>query len=341
MTQPRVFSPDPAAPLKLLAACPAYRETPLRQARGGAGNALFIKDETARMGLGSFKALGGVYAVARIIEGAWQSAQGRPLTPAEFLTPGVQALARGMCFVCASAGNHGLSVAAGARIFGARARIHIAATVPEGFARRLADKGADVVRSGRDYEESVAAAIADAAATGAIHLADGSWPGYTRAPSLVMEGYGVMAEELRAQLAKAGTWPETVYLQAGVGGMAASVASVIRRSWPHQPRIVIAEPSEAPCLAASAAAGAPVTVKGAVSNMGRLDCKAPSVLAVEALAMLDVHYAQVTDREASDAVAALGAQGIATTPSGAAGFAALQGAPRPGPALVVITEGVA
>ena len=79
-----------------------------------------------RMNLGAFKALGGVYAVARMIADAWQAAGNEPLKPEEYTSDAVRELAAGMTFVCATAGNHGMAVAAGARIFGATARIYLA-----------------------------------------------------------------------------------------------------------------------------------------------------------------------------------------------------------------------
>ncbi len=293
------------------------------------------------MALNSFKALGGVYAVARILGSKLKHtnlhyADEKPL---DLASPEAKMLAASTCFVCASAGNHGLSVAAGARIFGAKARVYVSETVPENFAHRLSAAGAKVIRSGATYEDSIAAAMGDADRTGALHLADGSWPGYTERPALVMEGYTVLAEELRDQLTAMGTWPETVFLQAGVGGFAAAIAYMIRENWPEQPEIVIVEPTEAACLAASAATETVLTVEGAVSNMGRLDCKTPSLLAVEALSKLDVNYVQVTDREAQDSATALGQIGIETTPSGAAGFAALQQGSFRGTSLIVATEG--
>lgn len=273
------------------------------------------------MGLGSFKALGGAYAALRLIE------------------------ARGdadVTFVTASAGNHGLSVAAGARAFGARARIHIAGTVPESFADRLTIEGAEVVRSGETYGASVAAAIADAEATGAIHLADGSWPGYTEPPRLVMEGYTIIAEELReafeAEGAAPEAWPDVVYLQAGVGGLAAAMAARIRVAWAVQPRIVVVEPEAAPCLRDSVRAGAVMTVGGPVSAMGRLDCKTPSLLAFDILRGTADAFETVSEAEANDAAEAMAAEGLPTTPSGAAGVAAWRrmGGARP---LVILSEG--
>ena len=147
-----------------------------------------VKDERNRFDLGAFKALGGVHAVARILEDLTGA------TPAALVEREADASAH--TFVCATAGNHGYALAAGARLFGAKARIHLSAQVSETFAERLAAKGAKVVRSGDTYEESVRAAIADAERTGAIHLADGSWPGYTEPPRRVMEGYTVIGMEL-------------------------------------------------------------------------------------------------------------------------------------------------
>ena len=308
---------DPVPVLERLRRCPVHAATPLRRVTLE-GVPLCIKDERARMGLGSFKALGGAYAALRMIEEA-----GRP----------------DLTFVTASAGNHGLSVAAGARAFGARARIVIADTVPGAFAARLRAEGAEVVRSGADYAASVAVAIADAEATGAIHLADGSWPGYTEPPRLVMEGYTVLAEEMRDAFAASGGWPAVVYLQAGVGGLAAAVAQRIRAAWAVQPRIVVVEPDAAPCLAASIAAGAVTTVAGPVSAMGRLDCKTPSMLALAILRETADAYATVSETQASGAVDLLAAAGLRTTPSGAAGVAAWRADGAPEGALAILSEG--
>ncbi|WP_416898540.1 MAG: pyridoxal-phosphate dependent enzyme [Minwuia sp.] len=176
--------------------------------------------------------------------------------------------------------------------------------------------------------------------SGAIHLADGSWPGYTEPPRLVMEGYTVMAEEMRAAFEASGGWPSHVFLQAGVGGLAAAIAAMIRRNWAVQPEIVVVEPDAAPCLKASVEAGRIVTVEGPVSEMGRLDCKTPSMLALDILTDAADRFVTVSEAEAAAAVDAAATLGIATTPSGAAGLAGLmqETAPPPNP-LVIISEG--
>jgi diaminopropionate ammonia-lyase len=333
------FAPNPAHPLKLLSHCPVYTVSPLVTKLAPNGGAMLVKDETNRMNLGAFKALGGVYAVARLIDEAWVAAGNKLLAPDDYMSDAVKAFASSMTFVCASAGNHGMAVAAGAKLFGAKARIFLASTVPDGFETRLQEKGAEVVRAGDNYAASNDAAMQNADDTGAILLADGCWVGYSHCPLIVMEGYTVIAEELRAEFEKSNDWPSHVFLQAGVGGIAGAMAHMIRHNWSVQPEIIIVEPNQAPCLTESAAAGYPVRVTGADSNMGRLDCKEPSLIAFGIFERTGVNYMTVTDEQATDAANRLTAMGLATTPSGAAGYAALKvygEADRP---LVIVTEG--
>ena len=227
---------------------------------------------------------------------------------------------RGGAYVTASAGNHGLSVAAGARVFGARAVVYLAETVPESFAARLRGKGAEVVRAGADYAGSMAAAEAAAAAGEGVLLSDSSWPGYMALPHRLMEGYLAMAAEITARVPAP---PDVIALQAGVGGMAAAVAAHLRAVWGAGPQIVVVEPDFAPALIGSIRAGHPVVAEGPVSVMGRLDCKAPSLIALKGLARDADAFATVSEDEAAGVLPALAARGMATTPSGAAGVAAI------------------
>lgn len=310
---------DPAAPLALLARCPAHAETPLRdlpelaRAFGVAG--LRVKDESGRMGLGSFKALGAAWVLAR--EAARRL--DRPGAPA-----GPEAMARaleGRRYCCASAGNHGLSLATGARLFGARAAIFLAETVPEAFAGRLRRAGAEVVRAGQRYEDAMAAALEAAEAEGWTLVSDSSWAGYLEIPARVMEGYLVAAAEVADALAEP---PSHVFLQAGVGGFAAAMAAHFRARWGDGPTIVVVEPAAARCLLESVRAGRAVRAPGPVSAMGRLDCKEASLLALAALARDADLFVDLEEAACAETVARLAGQGLETTPSGAAGLAALQ-----------------
>ena len=105
--------------------------------------------------------------------------------------------------------------------------------------------------------------------------------------------------------------------------------------------IIIVEPDRAPCLKNSHEAGKIVHAPGPVSNMGRLDCKDPSLVAFHALEKCDVSYATVTDEEAEAAVTTLAEYGINSTPSGTAGYTSLLKADLPSDAkpLIIISEG--
>lgn len=301
---------DATAVAQLLELCPAHSETPLHDspklAKLAGVNSFWIKDERERMALGSFKALGAAYAIARDAAAQQPDDWGRALD--------------GQTYVTASAGNHGLSVAAGARVFGADAVIYIAKTVPQSFADRLATYNAKVVREGADYEESMAAAEAAAGTSGWTLLSDSSWEGYIEPGTRVMEGYLQMAAEAAGQVPEP---PTHILLQAGVGGMAAAIAAHARTVWGDDPSIIVVEPAFAPALLESIRAGAMTTAPGPVSAMGRLDCKTPSLVALAGLSRDADQFVTITEEEAASGIATLATVGFDTTPSGGAGLAAV------------------
>ncbi|MEO9682067.1 MAG: pyridoxal-phosphate dependent enzyme [Tateyamaria sp.] len=296
------------APQALLARCPHAGITPLVDAPtvATASNVaqVQIKDERTRMGLGSFKALGAAYVIAS------DAAKGK---------------ARGATYVTASAGNHGLSVAAGAAAFGARSVIFLAQTVPEVFAERLRDMGAEVVRAGANYEASMDAAMQNAADRGAILLSDSSWVDYTSRPHVLMEGYLALMAEVFTQIDSP---PTHLFLQAGVGGLAGACAALARATWGDATRITVVEPDAAPCLIASVEAGAPIETTGPSSAMGRLDCKVPSLIALKGLARDADHFMTISEAEGAVGADQSAAHGFESTPSGAAGIAGLLAADR-------------
>ena len=321
-------SSDPHKVREMLARCPAHAETPLRDlpalARQVGVASVSVKDERDRMGLGSFKALGASYAIAR---------EALRLAPEN-----LEGALSGQTFVTASAGNHGLSVAAGARVFGADAVVYLSDTVPDTFATKLRDKGARVVRDGADYEASMAAAMNAADAQGWTLLSDSTWTGYTELPILLMEGYLQLAVESAERMT---TPPTHILLQAGVGGLACAVAAYARAVWKDEPQIIVVEPEAAPALRDSILAGHVVETTGPVSAMGRLDCKTPSLVALNGLARDADLFVTITEDEARDAMPVLADLDLATTPSGGAGLAALiAGLDLPSDAYVwaIVTE---
>lgn len=322
-------STDAARPQALLDRCPAAGVTPLTAspdlaARAGVAE-VHVKDERDRMGLGSFKALGAAYVIAHDAEAG---------------------KARGQTYVTASAGNHGLSVAAGAAAFGARAVVFLADTVPESFADRLRAIGAEVRRHGAIYEESMAGAAEAATENGWILLSDSSWPGYTERPHRLMEGYLVLMQEAIDQMSEA---PSHIFLQAGVGGLAAACAALARAAWGDTPRIIVVEPEAAPALYASVTAGSPQVTEGPESAMGRLDCKEPSLIALKGLARDADVFMTISEEEGEKGAAACADAGLPSTPSGAAGVAGLLaakdasgfGLSATSRVLVILSEGAA
>ena len=299
-------SVDAAAAEAMPGLMPDAPETPLTQIEG-LGAQVWAKDERGRMDLGSFKALGAAYVIAHA---ASQTGA----------TDLAQAL-HGQTYVTASAGNHGLSVAAGARKYGAEAVIYLAEAVPEGFAERLRRHGAKVKRAGADYAASMQAAQEAAEINGWILLSDSSWPGYFEIPHRLMEGYLVMAAEAVRQCPEV---PTHIFLQAGVGGLAGACAAYFRKVWGGVPKIIVVEPEFAPALQASIRAGRAVVADGPASNMGRLDCKEPSLIALRGLAVEADEFVTITEDEAGAVLPVLAAQDAATTPSGGAGLAALR-----------------
>lgn len=289
----------------------------------GLGVEVWVKDERARMGMGSFKALGAAYVMAHHALETGGEDLGRSLT--------------GRTYVTASAGNHGLSLAFGAARFGARAVVYIAETVPESFAERLRSHGAEVVREGTQYEASMEAAAHAAERNGWTLLSDSSWPGYFELPHRLMEGYVTLAAEAAQQMPGP---PTHIFLQCGVGGMSAACAAYWRSFWGDTPRIINVEPEAAPALQASVAAGRPVVAEGPVSSMGRLDCKEPSLIALRGLARDADAFATISEEEAADAMPVLQDLGLATTPSGGAGLAAMRQfeLPKDARVLCVVSE---
>ena len=296
---------------KLIYKCPVYVKTPLHDckvlAKSLGVKSLYIKDERPRMGLGSFKALGATYAIAK------------EAAKSALINESPNKALIGKTFITASAGNHGLSLAAGARIFGASAVVYLSETVPKKFAEKLREKGAEVVIEGEDYEASMKAASKRAAQESWNLLSDSTWEGYSAGYD-VMEGYLMMPQEAFEEIP---TSPTHIFLQAGVGGLAAAVTASARSNWGSDPKIVIVEPSEAPAIMESIKARKPVYADGKVSIMGRLDCKEPSHLALYCLAKEADFFMTLTDREVLESIEVLENYGLSTSASGGAGFAGL------------------
>jgi len=261
---------------------------------------IHYKDEGSRFGLGSFKGLGGAYAVARLLCRELGQRMNRNVSHADLQNdPALRQACADITVTCATDGNHGRSVAWGAQMLGCRCVIYIHATVSEGRKEAIARYGAQVVRTSGNYDESVQQADRDAKANGWFVISDTSYPGYMDVPRDVMQGYQLMVHEAVRALPQ---WPTHVFVQAGVGGFAAAVCAYFwERSAEQRPVFVVVEPERADCLLQSARAGEVVAVKGELDTlMAGLACGEVSLLAWDILATGANAFCSLPDAAAVD-----------------------------------------
>lgn len=282
-----------------------YAVTPLRSLARLAATAqvgeIAYKDEGCRAPLGSFKLLGGGYAVERLTR------SGKQLT-----------------ITCATDGNHGRAVAWGARRAGCRAVVYVHQHVSAGRVRAIEACGAEVRRVAGNYDDSVRRCAADATRNGWTVVSDTSWPGYEDIPKDVMQGYTMLAAEAAAQ----GARPTHVFVQAGVGGLAAAILSWFwERDGAERPVLVVVEPEKADCLYGSAAARTLMTIGGELDTiMAGLSCGEPSRLAWKLLAPGVDAFMAIPDALAESAMRDLAEDRIVGGESGVAGLAGLMAA---------------
>jgi diaminopropionate ammonia-lyase len=310
---------------KMLQICPAHKPTPLHHLKALAQahglTDIAIKDEGQRLGLKSFKALGGAYAVMQLVL-AKASAE-----PQDLQSPHVRAIAQTMTVACATDGNHGRSVAAGARLAGCACVIFVHEGVSDARIAAIAAFGARIMRVKGSYDDSVAEATRQAHAHGWTIVSDTSWPGYEDIPLTVMQGYTIMAGEAFDALSEP---PTHIFLQAGVGGMAAAVAAHASACYGEAaPKIIIVEPERAACIFTSAKAGRLTAVPhGEATIMGMLECYEPSAIAWDILSSSAAGFVTLPEEAAINAMCILatpqgGDTAIVSGESGCTGLAGL------------------
>ena len=290
---------------------------------------LCLKDESVRSPLGSFKALGAPIALVRQILRLHPDFE-----PAAILTGRYAEALRGYTVISATDGNHGRGLAAAAQDAGCRCVIVLHAHVSPEREQAIAAYGADIVRIAGNYDESVQEAARLAAAHGWQVIADTSYDGYEDIPRDVMQGYGAIAEEIveqtSAQRGRAGAFTH-VFLQGGVGGMAAGLASYFwEYHGPQRPCFISVEPAQADCLLQSAIQGRPAKATGTVDSvMAGLACGETSPLAWRFLQPCVDVFMTIEDEQAIEAMRTLAQGSERDTPivageSGVAGLAALE-----------------
>lgn len=266
---------------------PGYQATPLRSLESLAEqcgiNSVCYKDEGSRFGMGSFKALGGAFAVEKLV--ARLSGQGVSRSEITVTT--------------ATDGNHGRSVAWGAKRAGVDCIVFIHQDVSRGRQQAIEKLGASVIRIEGNYDDAVDEAQRQAEQSGWYVVSDTSYPGYHQVPIDVMHGYGVMIQECAYQLTQP---PTHVFVQAGVGALAAAVCAFNWLQWQQaRPLFIVVEPERADCLFQSALAGSPRPASGKLDTlMAGLACGVVSELAWEILGVGADYFATINEQSAVD-----------------------------------------
>jgi diaminopropionate ammonia-lyase len=290
--RPADLPPPPDAARAFHETLPGYAPTPLRDLPGVAAElglgAVAVKDESGRLGLPAFKALGASWALERALRDS----------------PRIHAV------VAASAGNHGRAVARVAALRGLRARIHLPDRCAPARRDAIAAEGAELVVGGT-YEDAVARAAAEGRRPGVLELADTGSSGAARD---VVDGYATLFAEL-------GEHFDVLLVPTGVGSLAAAAA---RHGAATGARVVAVEPASAACLAAALAAGGPVRIATPGTSMAGLDCAEVSAAAWPELRAGILGTVAVTDAEAHAAMRELAAAGLRIGDCGAAPLAALR-----------------
>lgn len=309
--------PAPAEVRLFHSSLPGYAPTPLTELPFLAGELgvgrVFVKDESCRLGLPAFKALGASWAVHRTL--AERAANGEEHGPITLVT--------------ATDGNHGRAVARMAHRLGQDAHVFVPQGVHPGAVAAIVAEQAKVTEVAGPYDEAVRLAAEAAAGPDAVLVQDTAWPGYERIPGWIVEGYSTLCAEIDEQLKAEGIaeGPDLVSIPVGVGSLAQAVVTHYRsRPRGHAPALLSVEPEAAPCVLESLTLGAPVSVTTRETTMAGLNCGTPSSIAWPRLrGGLDAAVA-VADADSARAAGDLAAAGVSSGPCGAAALAGLRAA---------------
>ena len=241
---------------------------------------IFYKDESKRFGLKSFKALGGAYAVEKITKGK-----------------------KDVIVSTATAGNHGKSVAWGAKTLGLKCKIFISENVSETRAEEMRNLNAEVIRVKGNYEDSLNFCKEESKKNNWEIIQDVAWPDYELVPKLTMAGYSTIIKEISVQTNE---YITHIFLQAGVGGMAAGLVAGVANYFKKVPKIIIVEPENANCVMQSIENNTPTSVDiKKESIMGGMSCGEVSLVPWQILKNSVNNCVSVSDKFVSQTVAML------------------------------------
>lgn len=270
---------------------PGYKISPLKALpnladRLGLGG-IWVKDESSRLDLQSFKVLGGSYAIYQLIKQRL-GLEGQDISFTDLVAPDIRKKLEGVTFAAATDGNHGRGVAWAAEKLGVKSVIYVHKLTSQARVQSIANNGARIVVVDGNYDDAVEQVERDARKNGWVIVSDTAWEGYVDIPRWVMQGYTTLLSEAQEQLAAQGLiCPTHVFVQAGVGSLAAATIGYYANLFgADRPKSVVVEPTRAACLYKSAliADGKAHSVEGALDTiMAGLACGDPNPLAWEVL----------------------------------------------------------
>ncbi|KAK4545111.1 hypothetical protein LTR36_003662 [Oleoguttula mirabilis] len=306
---------------------PDYGETTLHSLPSVAAELgfahVFIKDESTRFGLPSFKILGASWAVHRAVCQRLNLPNSTSLAELQAALKHAGGETR---LVTCTDGNWGRACARMAKHLDIPIKIYVPAFMVEYTQNLLREEGADVkVVANGTYDDAIVAAQQDAEKTGALMVMDTSWAGYEEVPGWVTEGYSTMLRETDRQVAAltSGRKPEFVVGSVGVGSWMHAVTSHYKAVSPTN-KVVTVEPDRAACLKESLHTGQMTSIKTGDTIMCGMNCGTPSKIAWSVLRDgVDVAVT-VTDKQSHECVQYLQSQGVNAGPCGAATLAALR-----------------
>lgn len=248
---------------------------------------IWVKDESSRLQLNSFKVLGGSFALYRYLQ-KQLGILGEDTSFSYLASDEVKQKVGDLVFASATDGNHGRGIAWSAKKLGFKCVIYVHSETTIRRIDAIKSNGAKVVVVDGNYDDAVRQVAIDAKANGWTIISDTSWDNYTEIPTWIMQGYLTMLTEAQEQFGGVGlVKPTHVFIQAGVGALAASVIGFYHALFGQDaPKCIVVEPDKADCLYKSALAddGKPHSVKGDLDTiMAGLSCGDPSPIAWEIL----------------------------------------------------------
>jgi diaminopropionate ammonia-lyase len=248
---------------------------------------IWVKDESSRLALNSFKVLGGSFAIYRLVQ-TKLGLENVEIPFSELTSAEMRKKLGDITFAAATDGNHGRGVAWAATAMGYRSVIYVHKQTSQARINGIKSNGAEVVVVDGTYDDAVQQVSEDAKKNGWQVISDTSWEGYEDIPIWVMQGYSTMLAEAQEQLSGQGiSKPTHVFVQAGVGALAASVIGFYHQLYGvNKPKAVVVEPEKAACLFKSAEVGdgKPYHFPGDLDTiMAGLACGDPSPIAWDIL----------------------------------------------------------